>query len=308
MFALALACTGFDIGVNDPDAQSPDPVWTTETFTQDAAPAVDVLFLVDGTGSMSEEQAALAAAAGDFVTELQSRALDWQLGVASTDLTDSGVLYGDPWIVTPEHLDGVTALAEAFSAIGTGHVPPSTGLDAATLALRDSTGENRGFRRESAALQVVFVSDGDDQSGLVLGADPVGTFVDLLVGQAARSAQPARASAVVGDAPRGCDGAAGSANAGTRYLELAERTGGATASICSADFTGVAAALGELAARWPTRFGLHATPVEGTVTVEVDGVRVEPAAVDYADPAVELSEPPAPDAEIRVHYRIAEAT
>jgi hypothetical protein len=304
---LAIACTGFDVGVNDPDAQSPDPVWTTESLVQGAPPAVDVLFVVDGTGSMAEEQGALGAAASAFVTTLDEQGLDWQIGVASTDPEDGGVLYGDPWILTPESEAPAPALALALGAVGTGHVPPSAGLDAATLTLRDPSGQNHGFRRASAGLHVVFVSDGEDQSGSVLGADPVAAFVAVLEGQAARSGQPARASAVVGDAPHGCDGATGNANAGLRYLEVAERTGGAQVSVCDVDFTSVAATLGELVVAWPTRFALQATPAEGTVTATIEGERTEAFTVDYAAPAIEFAEPPPPEAEVVVRYQLAEA-
>lgn len=301
---LLVACN-IDVGLGDPDAEVPDPVRATESLVQASAPTVDVLFVVDGTGSMAEEQSSLGAAAEAFVTELSAQELDWQLGATSTDPEDLGVLRGSPWIITPEVTEPAVALATALT-VGTGHVPPSAGLDTATLALRDSTGQNLGFRRPGAALHVVFVSDGEDQSGEVLGASPVDTFVDVLAAQAANSGQPARASAVVGDAPDGCSGTTGDAGAGVRYLEVAARTGGAAVSVCDADFAAVAATLSELAVEWPTRFGLQAVPQEGSVTVEVEGERTEAFTVDYAAPAIELAEAPPPEARIEVSYLVAE--
>ncbi len=302
--ALALACN-LDVGLGDPDDDVPDAVRVHQTLAQVAAPAVDVLFVVDGTGSMGEEQAALESAAATFVGELSALEVDWQLGATSTDPEDGGVLYGSPWIVTPEADDPVAALQTALT-VGSDHSPPSAGLDAATLALRDATGQNRGFRRDGAALHVVFVSDGEDQSGAVLGADPVGAFVDVLVGQAGEGGQPARASAVVGDAPAGCSGTTGDAGAGLRYLEVARRSGGAELSVCDADFGAVAARLGELAVAWPTRFLLQGVPVADSVQVTVDGARVTEFTVDYAAPAVEFGTAPAPEAAIVVSYLLAE--
>ena len=209
--------------------------------------------------------------------------------------------------MTPDSPDPTGSLALALD-VGTDHAPPSAGLDAATLALRDATGQNHGFRRDHAALHVVFVSDGEDQSGTVLGADPVSAFAALLSTQAALNGRPARASAVVGDAPDGCTGTTGDANAGLRYLEVARRTGGAGVSVCDADFAAVAARLGELAVDWPVRFDLEARPTEGSVSVDVDGARVTAFTVDYVEAAVIFDEAPAPGAELRVSYLLAEAT
>jgi hypothetical protein len=302
---LVAACNGIDVGFDDPDAVAPEAVWVEETLASLVPPAVDVLFIVDGTGSMAEEQAALAAASSSFVDNLSGQALDWQLGAASTDLGDGGVLTGDPWIITPAAESPAHALAVALT-VGTDHVPPSAGLDAATLALRDSTGQNHGFRRQTAALHVVFVSDGDDQSGPVLGADPVDAFVDLLANEAARAGQPARASAVVGPASVGCEGGSGSASAGFRYLEVAARTGGASASICDADFTAVADAIGALAVERPVRFALQAQPVEGTLSVTVNGVRTTAFTLDRDGPAVVFTEAPGVDDELLARYQLAE--
>ncbi len=303
--ALLTGCSGIDVGFDDPDAVAPDAVWVEETLDSGPAPAVDVLFVVDGTGSMAEEQASLAAASASFVAILSEQALAWQLGATSSDLSDEGVLRGDPWVITAEAASPADALAAAL-LVGTDHVPPSSGLDCATLALRDATGQNRGFRREGAALHVIFVSDDDDQSGEVLGADPVGAFVTLLANAAALSGQPARASAVVGMAPHGCDGSTGSARAGTRYLDVVERTGGTWASVCDVDFTLVAEAIGALAADWPVVYALQAQPVEGTVSVTVNGERTTIFTVDLDAPAVVFAAPPGPDAEVKVRYQLAE--
>ena len=307
MFVVFLAllggCNGIDVGFDDPDVVAPDAVWVEETLGSGPAPAVDVLFVVDGTGSMAEEQASLAAASAAFVTILSGQALAWQLGATSSDLSDEGMLMGDPWVITPEASAPADALAEALT-VGTAHVPPSSGLDSATLALRDASGDNRGFRREGAALHIIFVSDDDDQSGAVLGADPVGAFTSLLANEAARSGQPARASAVVGPAPLGCEGATGSARAGGRYLEVVERTGGSATSVCDVDFTSVAAALGALAVDWPTRYVLQAIPMEGTLSVTLNGERTTAFALDEA--VIAFSEAPGPDVEVRARYRLAE--
>lgn len=298
------ACDGIDYAFQDPDVVSPPEVWVEETLHQDPAPPVDVLFVVDGTGSMAEEQAALSEAASAFVAALDGESLAWQVGVTTTDPADGGVLVGRPWILTPVADAPATALASAL-VVGADRPPPSAGLDAAALALRDDDGLNLGFRRAGAALHVVFVSDGDDESGPILGANPVEAFLELLASQKAWSGQPAWASAVVGDAPSGCDGGTGSAQAGTRYLAVAEATGGSSGSICALDFGPVATALSSLAGTGATRFALQAQPVAGSVTVEVGGERVTALEVDYDAPALDFEVAPPAEARIDVKYQLA---
>ena len=214
---LLLGCNQYNLEDHDEDAVG--RVLVEETFTQAALPAVDILFVVDSTGSMSEEQASFGAAAEAFVGELDALGLSYQLGVTTTDPEDAGALVGRPWIVTGVDEDPAAALAAAL-AVGTDSPPPPAGLFAATMALADTQGLNRGFRRDDAALHVVFVSDGDDGSDVWMAEDPVSSFEALLAAETARTGRSARASAVVGDTPDGCEGEGGSAQPGTRYTEI----------------------------------------------------------------------------------------
>lgn len=65
----------------------------------------DILWLVDTSGTMSEEQAALTASAPAFLDALLEADLDFHLGVVSLDLHDedsAGVLLGTPAYLTRE--------------------------------------------------------------------------------------------------------------------------------------------------------------------------------------------------------------
>lgn len=303
MLGMLLACDGFEYGFSDPDEAVPDPVWVEERLAQAAAPAVDVLFVVDGTGSMGDELAAISDRAGAFVESLDTLGLAWQVGVTTTDPDDAGELQGRPWIITPS----TPAPAEALSLIlqlGATHAPPSAGLDAAAVAISPETEVNLGFRRSDAALHVLFLSDDDDQSGAVLGVDPVAAFVALLAAESVRTGLPARASAIVGDAPSGCDGSTGTAGPGTRYIAVATQSGGSVTSVCDVDFSAAALALAETAVDWPTEFALQAAPVEGSVTATVSGVRTDDFTVDRAVPAVVFAVAPDPGASVVVRYEV----
>ncbi len=302
---LLVGCV--DYTIQDPDDVKPLPVVIEERFLQAPLPKVDVLFVVDGTGSMEEEQESFADAADAFVDVLDGLELSYQLGVTSTDPEQDGALLGRPWIITGAASDPSRALADAL-LVGTSSPPPAAGLYAASRALSDVQGLNRGFRRADAGLHVVFVSDGDDESDAWLGDDPAAAFLAILEADAATSGRAARASAVVGDVPGGCSGETGTAEAGVRYTAVAEATGGAVGSICAADFGAIALALADAAVEWQSVFPLQATPEDGTVRVEVDGERMnEGWSVDATIPAVVFAAPPAPDVEIAVVYTVEEA-
>ncbi|MDP2309994.1 MAG: VWA domain-containing protein [Pseudomonadota bacterium] len=286
--------------VQAPDVEAAPPVVVEERFVQAALPEVDVLFVMDSTGSMADEQAALSGAAAEFLDTLGGLGLAYQIGVTTTDPADEGVLRGRPWIVTDSTEAPEQVLASALQ-VGADSAPPAAGLHTASLALADAQGFNRGFRRAEAGLHVIFVSDGDDQSDLWLGLDPASAFLTVLADDEARSGRAARVSAVVVDVP----GACGSRTA-ARYIAVAEATGGIVQSLCSSDFSVVAGALGGAAAEYPTRFPLGGTPLEGSARVEVDGVRVDGGwQLDRVDPALVFDVAPAADAAISILYTLA---
>jgi hypothetical protein len=299
---VLLSCV--ENGLNDPDAQAVDPVVVEEVFVQAPYSGVDVLFVVDSTGSMAGEQGLLAGAAATFVGALGEIGLDWQIGVVDMDLSHAGALVGRPWILTPATVGAASILAESV-LVGTGSPPPAAGFDAVVLAL--ANGDNVGFRRSDAALHVVFVSDGDDQSGEVLEGDPVEGMLGVLAEQEARTARPATASAVVDDGSGACDEGTFDAIPGPAFTEVATESGGVVASVCAGDFSAIAAALAGVGVVGATVFPLQADPrAEGT-TVSVDGVRLEAGwVVDHSVPALVFEFPPALGAQILVRYEIAE--
>ena len=220
---VSMACV--DYGLQDPDAAELEPLQVEERFLQEPLPGLDVLFVVDSTGSMAAEQEAFALGTPAFVEGLDALGVAWQVGVTSTDPVDAGALLGRPWILTSGGPNPAEALAAALR-VGTDSPPPSAGLDAAAQVLADVGGLNAGFRRDDAPLHIVFLSDGDDASGAWLGMNAQAAFLALLDDEAARTGRAAVASAVVGNVPDGCEGPAGTVSPGTRYAAVAEQSGG----------------------------------------------------------------------------------
>jgi hypothetical protein len=307
---LLCSCNEFFLRGNEPVAT--DPVVVTETFVQEALPLVDILWVVDDTESMSQELAALGDTAKKFVESLNGLELSWQLGLVTMDTSsgDSGILRGDPWILTPETDDAAAVFEETLN-LDTSQTAQEAGFAAAVYALtRPAVDEdNRGFRRDGAALEVVFFSDGDDdgESDDELGRDALAAFLELLSDEAARSGEPAVASAIVGDVPSGClDEFGQQALPGTAFVQAATETGGIVRSVCDPDLGPIVQQIGETGAVWPTFFPLQATPDPDTIRVEVDGVRADDGWALSIDPSGILFDlaPPA-DALIVVQYEVA---
>ncbi len=281
--------------------------FVTETFEQRALAQVDLLFVVDDTGSMAQEHQALADSFAHLAGALDEQGLDWQLGVVCTDPALEGELLGDPWILTPAWPEPEEVFAETVDVGTEGTV--NAGLASMALALSPAAlaGPNRGFRRPDAALQVVVISDGDDESEPWL-EDPLQDTLDLLQEEALDSGRPARLSAVVGDVPSGCSGANGTALPGTTYAAAAEATGGVVASICQSSLDEVLEELGALVVEVDDRFELSGEPYEGQVSrVTVDGQRQDEGWELLSQPwRVVFEVPPPAGSVVAVRYRLAE--
>ena len=241
-----------------------------DEFTQpDVLRSADVLFVVDDSKSMVEEQALLQDGILGFVRALRETDVDYRFMVVTTDTdgADAGAARGG--VLDPFVPDVEAAAVEALD-VGTSGDRFERGMSAAALAL---DGRNEGFPRADARLDVVFLSDEDDQSDVDVSA--------WLAATDARSGGLGFAvHGVVGDLPAGCASPGGAANAGARYHEAIAATGGLVESICAASYAAVLERVGLTAAGLQDTFPLGAIPVVETLEVEVDGVIIPGRDVD----------------------------
>jgi len=241
-----------------------------DRFVQEGGHAVtDVLWVIDDSGTMSEEQETLKASFQDFVDTLAGADIDFHMGVITTDVSDSeqaGILLGEPPVLVNDTQD----LAEVFAeraAVGIDGSPDERGFDAVTLALSEPrvSGANAGFLRDEAALDIIIVSDEDDHS-----SQSVSDFLAFLA-----SVKPSgafRVSALVGDVPYGCAASSGAADPAPRYLEAAEETEGVTQSICAASYDQMMERLVMILAGLRDTFPLSRIADPDTIEVRVDGI------------------------------------
>jgi hypothetical protein len=273
----------------------------TDIFIQGTGQEVDVLFVVDNSGSMGDEQKSLASNFGFFVGAAQAWSTNYQIGVISTDMEEyndlRAKLLGSPRYVGPGQVNEFknnVKVGKNGSGTEQGLVAAQTALSMPLVANPDNPdactsnkdcasplecvpdinsnksycgGWNMGFIRKNAALEIVFVSDEEDSSPAALNF-----YIDFfkeLKGFA--NDNLFHAHAIVGDKDTGCNGPGGSASAGNRYIDVAQQTGGKFHSICDANWADKLEDIGEAAFGLKVQFFLTRPAVPNTVTVKVDG-------------------------------------
>jgi len=256
----------FDVGTwNDP----------TVTIPTEGCQKVDFLFVIDASGSMSEEQAALSAAFPGFIGGIEAAGIaDYHVAVISASAGSCGGTDGDlgqfRWIPPAGEDDTCAPLAERFI---TGPSVASTGefqciaqvygsasgyeqpLQASYLALVDRIQDGTNpyeFRRKDALLVIVFITDEDDQSMLLSGTDctqePVSVYTHLYEqGVLKGNATSGVFIAISGPETETCSSGLGSAAPAPRIAEFIAHWGaqGFWGNICNGDF--VSALAGALA-------------------------------------------------------------
>lgn len=146
----------------------------TDSLARSAKKAVDILFVVDNSDSMKEEQDKLVRNFDGFIKELTSRDVgDYQIAIISTDMFKAdqrGKFQGTPRIIKGNEMS-IEAVKTAFKAnilLGTGGYPFEKPLDAVQAALSpallNDKNANAGFLRKGALLAIIFVGDEDDCS------------------------------------------------------------------------------------------------------------------------------------------------
>lgn len=272
---LLTACNDYNLnGQNSADGKYNPPDLSAEmqvdNITQVTIPSVDVLWVVDNSGSMAEEQKAIRENFPNFMEYFTDSGLDYHVGVVSTDMDapqESGKLQqdsskSDRYIDTSYGSDEAISSFQDRANLGINGSSDERGKDAAYAALvneRDKT--NAGFYRDDASLSVIILSDERDHSHI-----SVDEFVSWMLGLKAKEGMVSFSS-IVGPDPNGCGAIA---EAGHGYLEVTDEVGGITESICTSDWGGLLTELGLQAAGLKREFFLSQVPVEDTIAVTID--------------------------------------
>ncbi|MBI3183723.1 MAG: choice-of-anchor D domain-containing protein [Myxococcales bacterium] len=312
--------------------QGVDKSTHTDRFVQESQAKVDLLFVVDNSGSMMEEQQSLAQNFASLLSSAQASGADYHLGVTTTGLDPSP----GGWAVCPGGVDGgesgrlfpvvgstpriitpaTPAAAQVFAAnvqVGWCHWNEQ-GLEAAYRALSaplvssaddprtpQPADGNQGFLRPDAKLAIVVVSDEEDFS-----PQPVEFYATFFRSLKANDPALLSFSAIVG--PGNLATCPTASSSGLRYAKLAQDTGGVTESICTQNWADSLKNISSNAFGPRRRFPLTETPEDpATITVEVNG---QPLSAGWSyDPSsnsvvFDSASSPAAGSLVEVTYRL----
>ncbi len=260
-----------------------------DVFEQEAASKLDLLWIVDNSGSMAPHQARLAAGLRRFMTLLDRGLVDYRIAVTTSDaLADGGQFHGAPAIVTPRLADPVAAFQRnvQVGTSGTGH---EEAFESARLAIEreqiraaeaierqaacqaacandacrqacESTHEPE-FMRPSAHLHLIFVSDEDEQSVGELRFFQRFFETSLGVG----NEDSVRVAALCGEVPTSTCARA----PGVRYRALVDAMNGIAAPICDDNFETHLEAIALDAAGLRRKFTLSNKADPSTLSIEI---------------------------------------
>lgn len=156
----------------------PDTVVEKPDDFQAFNPKVDILFVIDNSGSMGSVQNDLSRNAYMFADALSRVSiLDFHVGVISTDMDrygsgpKDGVLHGFPAYLEKSTPDFVNLLARRM-VLGTNGSATEQMFSPiqAALSLPLEVGQNKGFHRPDAFLAVILITDASDQSDISAAA------------------------------------------------------------------------------------------------------------------------------------------
>ncbi|MDY7225269.1 choice-of-anchor D domain-containing protein [Hyalangium rubrum] len=271
----------------------------TDDFMQEPEAKVDVLFVVDNSGSMMEEQQSLGANFAAFMSAAQIAGVDYRIGVTTTGLDSSpggwsncpggaeggenGRLFpvdnSSPRVITRQTPNAAGVFANN-TQVGVCHWNEQ-GLEAAYRALSapllhgvddprtpqvdDGNGD---FLRSDARLAIIFVTDEEDFSTQDV------SFYETYF-RALKDNDPSKLSISAIAGPEDLATCSTASSAGTRYIELARATGGVVESICTPNWAESLEKLSSTTFGPKRSFPLSEVPADTTqIVVTVDGVQV----------------------------------
>lgn len=268
-----------------PDSLAPDTI--QDNFIQRTAASSDILFIVDDSCSMGEEQNALISNFAYFSQFILGSGLDYHIGVLRGDLSQNtpGQLVGTPTYIDSSTSNASSNFSNKISSLGdSGMGSCETGLAGIYYALTPPmiNGYNVGFYRPEAMLTVVVITDEPEQ-----GCNCRGSFscpnewVDWIIGLKG-SPDLITFGAIAGFSTSNnrtassCSSSYGNASAAPRLENVANQLNGITWSICNQDWSYVMTELGLAAAGLTRSFNLSRVPSWDYDDWDADGVTQEP--------------------------------
>lgn len=204
---------------------------------------VDILMVVDTSGSMQKHQAELANQMQNFVHSLNQTKLDYNIATITMDMRPSaqggtgGQFIGMPKVLNTTTPNLVSVLKNRL-LLGEEGSTREAGLESILMALSPSylNGEGKGFLRDEALLSIIVLSNEDDES--IESTEHVIDFLNQIKAPF-ESGQRSWIFNFIGVTELGgsCRTRFNYSSPGLRYLEMAQASNGIVESICEADLS-----------------------------------------------------------------------
>ena len=134
---------------------------------------VDILFVIDNSGSMGSYQQALIRNADTFInTFVSGGGLDWKMGILSTDVLNNPYIGFTPGTeLTYKTPDNVKLFKDAVGRLGTS----GDAIEKTFAPIMKYIPKYPTFLRPNAMLALIMITDAEEQSGT-----PAKDFIDFL--------------------------------------------------------------------------------------------------------------------------------
>ncbi|MGZ3653290.1 MAG: hypothetical protein ACXVCZ_19220 [Bdellovibrionota bacterium] len=248
---------------------------------------VDILWVIDNSGSMLTKQQNLAAGFNSFSSVFVNKGFDFNMAIVTSDTRtvgaggQNGIFQGVPTVISGTTAN-FAAIFQANVVVGAAGDSAAKELDAIQLALSNPnlSGANAGFLRSDAHLAVIELSDADDDDSTATTANTISFLqgikpdkYDVLTNTYKKNFTIS-AVGVNSLTDPDCAPLLPLIEVATKFKSLVSSTNGSFASICKADFGPGLSTISQTIAEAITEIPLARVPDTSTLSITFNGTSV----------------------------------
>ena len=251
----------------------------TERFTgRNITPEIDILWVVDSSGSMAPKQQNLANNFESFITSFLDKSFDFHMSIVRSDLSSrtgsDGSFEGTPTVLK-SNTQNLTSTFQKNIKVGDEGASNQKVLDTIEKALSAEklANENSGFWRENAHLAIIVVSDADDNDS----DTNVNNIINFLNTNKPKITDPNTGLEYDGFSTHAIISFKSNCNTcnivsekGVKFISLVEATGGFAGDICDNDFSSGLSQISDRIIQFVTYVALSRKPNLSTILVRVN--------------------------------------
>ena len=254
--------------------------WRINEFDHPEPDPVDILFVIDNSCSMRDNQSNLDDNINDFFETMSKYWLDYRVGVTSTDNTPNGYsgsnsgkiqgYDGHSWVSPYSGTYTPGGLFERMhGAVQSLHGFREAGIDATWAVFHKEKQHNKDFFRQDAPLHIIMLTDEDDQSQHITPLQ-LTWFLETELQPWKRAPVSFHSVVTRPPSPRRVPCAGTSAESvGDAYTWVTRYAGGLTVDICDTDWSKIWEAISAASADKTSEYVLHQHPVEESIEVYI---------------------------------------